>query len=168
MAHSGLKSEIKILQSNKFIRYNYGDEKTIANKSQLMGDIHLRVNTKNALEIGKRYLKNLQKKWSNTPIYCPALDNKQVIINQQSIDHLIYSSQGKRWGADIKNRVKLLPYIDDIINKGILYEITEQKKGQLFDYGLVCRAMVNRKEQIIKIVLAEIKKGTILLYLSIL
>jgi len=166
--HSGLKPEIKILQSNKFIRYSYGDEKSIVSKSRLIGDIHLRVNTKNALKIGKKYLENLKNKWNKSPLYCLSLNNKRVVLNSRSINHLGYSSQGKRGNSKIKRRVELLPYIEDIIKNGRLYEITEQySKQDLFDYGLIGIALINGKNIIIKVVLSEIDKRNKLLYLSI-
>jgi len=76
--------------------------------------------------------------------------------------------KGKRNNKEIRERVKLLPYNEDVIKNGKLCDIRPNKKNSsLSDFSLVGRAMVNKKETIVKIILTETKKGGDLRYVSV-
>ena len=131
----------------------------LAKQTPLLKDKHLKRIDKNfAVKIGKKYLKKLKEKWDNIPLLCQELGNKEVFINSDTINHLNHTGKGKRDINEIVKRVKLLPYIEDIIKGGKYYN---KKQG----YSLIGRSMINNKETGLKVILVE--KGNKLLYLSI-
>ncbi len=180
---NGLKKSHKYTSKeliNGYWRYYYPDgvgsgggdasnnEVELAKQTKLIEDKHLKVTRKNALKVGKEYLKELRDKWNKTPFLCPELDNRRVVINSDSINHLSYTSDKKRDMQNIIRRVELFPYIEDIIKNGKFSEKRIGKRDQkLFDYSLVGRGIVNNKEIGIKVILAEKEKGSKLLHLSI-
>jgi len=131
----------------------------IAKQTPLLKDKHLiGVYESNAIEKGKKILRKLRKKWNNIKFLCPELNNRRVIINNDSINHLDHTGDGDRDITEIVKRVELFPYIEDIIKGGKYYN---KKQG----YSLIGRAMINNKETGLRVILVE--KGENLLYISI-
>ena len=148
--------------------YYYKDRKeleAIAKKTPLIEDKNIQIPKNKIIKTGNKFLKDLRDDLNNNPLLCPELNNKRVVLNRFSIDHLEKTKGTYRDIQDIESRVRLLPYIKDIILNGTKVERTNKDDG-LFTYSLIGQAMVDGKKTAIIVALEE-KGNSNLLYLSI-